>query len=189
MFWQNNQSINCIKYHYVHVHDSFHLRLSLMVSINWILHHIIWAMPMTLVKKSIWYFDTPLKIWLLRSIPATLCVRWQQHNIWENNFLHELFTSWFQINILRAIRGFAIQGDTKEEKIQNVNNFWCFAFKLNLNFYSVHTSHDLVGEGLICSVTFVIYHHFDIEWTYISLKHPVIRRCKTRDTLYVPLRD
>lgn len=56
-----------------------------------------------------------------------------------NNFLHELFTSWFQINILRAIRGFAIQGDTKEEKIQNVNNFWCFAFKLNLYFYSVHT--------------------------------------------------
>ena len=125
-----------LEYHYVHVDNSFHLRLYLMVSINWILHHIIWAT--TLVKKSIWYFDTPLKIWLLRSIPATLCVRWQQHNIWENNFLHELFTSWFQINILRAIRGFAIQGDTKEEKIPNLNYFCCFEFKMNLNSYSVH---------------------------------------------------
>ena len=126
-----------LKYHYFHVNNSFHLRLSLMVSINWILHHIIWAT--TLVKKSIWYFDTPLKIWLLRSIPATLCVRWQQHNIWENNFLHELFTSWFQINILRAIRGFAIQGDTKEEKIPNLNHFHCLAFKLNSNLYIVNT--------------------------------------------------
>ena len=125
-----------LKYHYVHVNNSFHLRLSLMVSINWYLRHIIWAM--TLVKKSIWYFGTPLKIWLLRSIPATLCVRWQQHNIWENNFLHELFTSWFQINILRAIRGFAIQGDTKEVKIPNINHFCCLEFKLNLNLYSVH---------------------------------------------------
>ena len=126
-----------LKYHYFHVDNSFHLRLSLMVSINWILHHIIWAT--TLVKKSIWYFDTPLKIWLLRSIPATLCVRWQQHNIWENNFLHELFTSWFQINILRAIRGFAIQGDTKEEKIENLNHFHGLVFELNSNLYIVHT--------------------------------------------------
>ena len=38
-----------LKCHYVHVDNSFHLRLSLMVSINWILHHIIWAT--TLVKK------------------------------------------------------------------------------------------------------------------------------------------
>ena len=143
-----------LKYHYFHVDNSFHLRLSLMVSINWILHHIIWAT--TLVKKSIWYFDTPLKIWLLRSIPATLCVRWQQHNIWENNFLHELFTSWFQINILRAIRGFAIQGDTKEEKIENLNHFHGLIFELNSNLYIVHT----LKVFSIWQVTLVILYNF-----------------------------